>query len=126
MKLIIAGDRNFSDYPLLLEWASWVDNALSDPATGAMGLAEVVSGGARGADTLGEVWAEEAGVPIKRFPANWDDHGKAAGYIRNKEMADYADMLLAFIAPGSKGTLNMVETMRKVGKPALVVPAEIK
>ena len=50
----------------------------------------LISGGARGVDTLGEQWARAHNVPVRRFPANWKKHGKAAGFIRNEEMVDYA------------------------------------
>ncbi len=53
-------------------------------------ITQVVSGNARGVDRLGEMWAHNCRIPVKKMPANWDLHGKAAGPIRNSEMADYA------------------------------------
>jgi hypothetical protein len=81
---------------------------------------EVVSGGARGVDLYGEWWAEEHSIPVKRFPADWDRHGKGAGYIRNEQMAAYADALVAVWDGQSKGTAHMIKTMEALGKPVFV------
>jgi len=71
-------------------------------------------------DGLAEEWARENGIPIKRFPADWDKHGKAAGPIRNRAMAEYADALLAVWDGESKGTANMILEMHRMGKPVFV------
>lgn len=75
---------------------------------------EVVSGTAKGIDSLGEAWAKKNKIPIKQFPANWDLHGKMAGYLRNKEMVEYADALIA-ITRGSKGTRLTIDLAEKKG-----------
>lgn len=103
MIIIVAGSRGFLDYGLLmttLDMFPW-------PIT------EIVSGSARGADTLGERYAREKGIPIKLFPAQWDRHGRSAGYRRNVEMAAYADALIAFWDGHSRGTEHMIEEARK-------------
>lgn len=109
MKVIIAGGRDFNDFDALegemrvLYWS------------GAPGLdgwdldLEIVSGGARGADVLGERFALENMMEVKSFPANWDEHGKSAGYRRNAQMADYADVLVAFWDGMSRGTKHMID-----------------
>jgi len=74
-KVIIAGGREFDDYKQLCETA---DHMLQNKAH-----IEVVSGVARGADTLGEKYAKERGYALKQFPANWNKHGLGAGPIRN-------------------------------------------
>jgi hypothetical protein len=107
MKIIIAGSRNFNDYNLL---KSSCDNLLTQFTN-----IEIVSGTARGADKLGERYAREKGYSIKQFPANWDKFGKSAGYIRNDEMAQYADMLIAFWDGTSKGTKHMIDLANKRG-----------
>ena len=107
MKVIIAGSRNFNDYNLLKKSC---DNLLTQFTN-----IEIVSGTARGADKLGERYAREKGYDIKQFPANWDKHGKSAGYIRNDEMAQYADMLIAFWDGTSKGTKHMIDLANKRG-----------
>lgn len=118
MKLIIAGDRRLRSWDLVNVWASNVAEFRR--------ITEVVSGHAPGADRLGEEWAANAQLPCKQFPAQWDKHGKSAGFIRNIEMAKYADMLLAFPAPDSKGTPHMIEAMVREQKPVLIVPVEVE
>ena len=68
-------------------------------------ISEVVSGGASGADHGGEVFAKSNDIPIKVFRAEWNAYGRAAGPIRNRKMAEYADMLVLF--PGGRGTNSM-------------------
>jgi len=113
MKVIIAGGRNFANYTLLCEKC---DKFLINQGDSV----EIVSGGQRtkgengeddyGADYLGEIYAERARkCKLTIFPADWDKYGKAAGSIRNKEMAEYADSLIAFWDGKSKGTKNMID-----------------
>jgi hypothetical protein len=83
-------------------------------------ITEIVSGTARGVDTDGEYYARCNKLPLKQFPANWNLYGKAAGYIRNKEMALYADALVAVWDGKSPGTKNMIETMKSLNKPVYV------
>lgn len=78
-------------------------------------ITEVVSGKARGVDTLGELWAKHVGISVKPFPADWKRYGKAAGPIRNEEMAKYADACIAIMRPNSRGTLDMVKRAKKKG-----------
>jgi len=104
MKVIIAGGR---DTPFTLRNVLWLDAYMPD------GVTEIVSGGAKGADALGERWALKQGIPLTIFKAEWDKHGKAAGMIRNREMAEYADVLIVF--PGGRGTANMIKEATKCG-----------
>lgn len=105
MKVIIAGTRDFNDYHAV---KSTVDRTCWD-------ITEVVSGGASGADALGEEYAKHIGIPLKIFEADWNKHGKAAGPIRNREMASYADALIAFWDGVSSGTMNMIQEARNAG-----------
>lgn len=105
MKTIIAGSRSVTDFKI-------VNQAIKNSG---FSISEVVSGCARGVDRLGEGWAGEAGIKVARFPAEWDTHGKAAGVIRNREMARYADALVAVWDGKSRGTKNMIETARECG-----------
>jgi hypothetical protein len=82
---------------------------------------QVVSGEAEGVDRAGERWAAAHHIPVKGFPANWKKYGKRAGKIRNIEMADYADGLLAVWDGESPGTSHMIATMVARGKPVVVV-----
>jgi len=105
MKIIIAGGRDFDDYEMLCRR---VDNILSRQTE-----IEIVSGRAKGADQLGERYAKERGYIIKMFPADWNTYRKAAGYIRNTEMAEYADALIVFWNYRSKGTEHMINIARE-------------
>lgn len=106
-RVIIAGSRTFNNYDLL---RIKLLNLLSkkDPFE-----VEIVSGGARGADTLGERFAEEYGCKVKRFIPDWDGQGNSAGYIRNWEMAKYADACVVFWDGKSKGTKHMIDLAKK-------------
>ena len=107
MKVIIAGSRNISDHGA-------VGRAIESSR---FQITEVVSGNARGVDAIAENYAGRKEIPVKLFPADWDKYGKPAGAIRNKQMADYADALIAVWDGQSSGTRMMIETMNKVGKP---------
>jgi hypothetical protein len=84
---------------------------------------EIVSGGARGVDTFGEIYARDNCIKVKVFPADWNTHGKKAGYLRNVQMAEYADALLAIWDGESKGTKHMIDTMKRMNKQVYVVLA---
>ncbi len=77
----------------------------------------IVSGGARGADALGERYARENGFEIERHPADWEKHGKSAGPIRNKEMAQIADYVICFWDKRSRGTKSMIDFAKEHNKP---------
>jgi hypothetical protein len=76
---------------------------------------EIVSGNAKGADRMGEYYASQRGYKKVLFPAKWDEYGKSAGFIRNKQMAEYADALIAFFDGESRGTKSMIELAEKNG-----------
>jgi len=112
MKLIIAGSRTIEPtYQLLL---SLLDHFKIIPS-------EIVSGGARGVDESGEMYANLHELPCKYFLSNWEQHGKSAGFKRNLEMAKYADALLAIWDGKSKGTKHMMDIMYDYGKPVYMV-----
>ena len=106
MKLIIAGGRDFYDYSLM---KSKLDNILETVDE----EIEIVSGTANGADKLGEQYAQEKGFPIKKFPADWDKYKKRAGYMRNKQMAEYATHCVCFWNGKSKGTAMMIDLAKE-------------
>jgi hypothetical protein len=83
-------------------------------------ITEIVSGGARGVDTDGETYSRSRDLLLKRFPADWNKKGKAAGFIRNAEMAEYADALVAVWDGESRGTKHMIDTMQKLNKPVYI------
>jgi len=108
-KVIIAGSREYRDYPQLAQ--ACLHLLQNKPHE----LIEIVSGCANGADTLGERFAHEFGLPVARFPADWDTHGRSAGPLRNIEMAEYADALIAFPIGKSTGTRHMIRSARERG-----------
>ena len=105
MKVIIAGSRDITDIsvvaPILTE--AFVQLNIVKPP-------EIVSGGAKGVDHIGEIFAKHIGYDLKVFPADWNKHGKAAGPIRNRQMAEYTDCAILF--PGNKGTDSMRREMK--------------
>lgn len=110
--VIIAGTREFKNYDLLRDVCDKIlENKSKDHKI------IIVSGHARGADTLGEKYASERGYDLRVFPADWDKYKKKAGHIRNEKMADLGNVLIAFFADGfeelSKGTRDMVKVAQK-------------
>ncbi len=103
-KIIIAGSRNFTDKDFVYEK---LDEILSNYED-----IEIVEGGARGVDSLARQYAIDYRISYKEFPAHWDSYGKRAGAIRNNQMANYGDILIAFYN-GSKGTGNMINAAKK-------------
>lgn len=123
-KLIVAGGRDFNDYELLsrviMDMANkeYPDRAIS-----------IISGMAKGADALGYFFAIKHNVVKYSFPADWNKHGRSAGFIRNKEMGNFADGLIAFWDGKSKGTAQMIQYMGSLNKPVIIVkyiPAPIE
>ena len=108
-RLIVAGGRDFNDYPLLSSvLMNFVTQGeLKDHAV------SIVSGMARGADRLAVQFAREHDVKLHKFPADWDRHDKAAGFIRNDKMAKFANGLLAFWDGKSRGTAHMINAARQ-------------
>lgn len=112
-KIIVAGGREFTDVDLMkLELNRlWKE----------IGAFTIVSGGAKGADQLGESVALSASVPVVRYPADWDKYGKSAGYKRNEAMARVADGLIAFWDGESKGTGHMIDIATREGLFPIIV-----
>jgi SLOG family YspA-like protein len=106
MKVIIAGSRSITDLSTVIR--AIVNSGFK--------ITEEVCGCANGVDVLGSQWADINKIPIKHFPAKWDLHGRSAGYVRNQEMAKYADALVAVWDGKSKGTGHMIDIMVKENK----------
>ena len=109
MKLIVAGSRHFDEDEVYAEIVKWRLKNIY--------LTEIVSGGCRGVDKAGEGYADFYSLPMKQFLAEWDKHGKAAGPIRNKQMAKYADGLLLIWNGKSRGSASMKREMEQLKKP---------
>lgn len=117
MKVIVAGPRDFHDYSFAKKQLDRILQRLNKDRL------EIVSGGANGADALGERYAKENGYKLHRKPADWKKHKKAAGPIRNREMAQYADALVAFQPENGStpGTKNMIKTANELGLKVRIV-----
>jgi len=121
IRIIIAGGRDFNDYDKAVESFKLLLSDLKKDFDTSKTNIEIVSGGANGADRIGEKFAKKNKVELIRFLANWDKYGKSAGYIRNKEMAEYAKeldnigVLLAFWDGKSKGTKHMIDLSKSCG-----------
>lgn len=103
MKTIIAGSRAITNFDLLEQVIEQSDFQITT----------VITGCAKGIDTLGIKWGEIHGVPILRFPAQWSRYGRGAGPIRNKEMSENADACIVIWDGHSQGAKNMIELAHK-------------
>lgn len=104
MKIIVAGPRTYTNKEFVF---SHLDNILT-LYKNVYDEIEIVEGGATGVDHIAKDYAEKKGYRHKQFTADWKTQGRAAGPIRNKKMADYSDILIAFYN-GSLGTSNMIK-----------------
>lgn len=107
MKIIVAGGRDFIPTPEDINWLTQTILADTD--------IEIVSGGAKGADTFGEQYAKDNEYNLTIFKADWAQYNRGAGAVRNQQMADYADKLIAFWDGRSAGTADMVKRARNKG-----------
>lgn len=127
MKCIIAGSRTITSKEFVHSYLKLFHRKYE--------FTEIVSGHQTGVkidgkwlatvDGLGEKWAKQNNIPLTLFPAQWDKYGKSAGPKRNAEMADYADMAIVFWDGVSRGSLNMIECMEKLGKSCIVVKSTL-
>lgn len=108
-KVLVCGGRDYSDIHRMY-------SVLDD-----LDMSEIISGHATGADQMAEMYADERGIDATIFPAEWNKHGKAAGFIRNKQMLEEGqpDLVVAF--PGGRGTQMMMDIARKAGISVLEV-----
>lgn len=111
-RVIIAGSRHFNHYET---FKPKVVQALKEFGITKTDQLIVVSGRARGTDRMGERFANELGIEGVGFPADWNTHGKGAGPIRNRQMAEYATHLIAFQWDNSRGTANMIKQAKQLG-----------
>lgn len=116
-RVVVAGSRTFTDYELLKNKLLTLLTHKSMRHT-----VIIVSGGARGADQLGERFAKEFNTPIEQFIPDWDGLGKSAGYRRNEQMAEAADAVVVFMqSGGSKGSQHMINIAIEKGLPVRVI-----
>ena len=113
-RVIIAGGRDFTDEQMLFDKMDYYLQNVNDDVA-------IVCGMAKGADMLGFKYATQRGYEIHKYPADWDNDGKSAGYKRNCRMAENADALVAFWDGYSKGTQHMIEYATRHGLKVRVV-----
>jgi hypothetical protein len=113
-KIIVAGGRDFDDYGRM-------SKVLNTNLEGIKELILVRGDCPTGADALVKVYAEECGIDLATFEADWDQYGDAAGPIRNSKMAQYGHALIAFWDMNSPGTDSMIKQARKVGIPIMII-----
>ncbi len=111
-RVVIAGCRNYNNYE---EARAYIDSCIANIKEDNKII--ILSGGASGADKLGERYAEENGFEIERFLADWEKYGKSAGPRRNREMAKVCDYVICFWDEKSRGTKSMIEYAKLFGKP---------
>ncbi len=119
MKLAIIGSRTFDDWNRMDDtiWQWFRSSEASEQVI----FTEVISGGAKGADSLAAQWAREQGVKLTEFKPDWDKHGKRAGFIRNEDIVAAADMVLCFWDGVSRGTGNSLSIAKRLRKPTLII-----
>lgn len=115
-RIIIAGSRDFDNYELLREKVSKIIEEKRKTHQ-----IIIISGKARGADRLGERFAHENAFNIDEYPADWDTYGKRAGYLRNKDMSENADALIAFWDGKSSGTKHMIDLAKQKNLPIRII-----
>ncbi len=110
-RVVIAGCRDYENYE---EAKAYIDYCISEIKN--IYTLIFISGGCRGADSLGERYALENGYKIERYPAEWNKYGKSAGPKRNEKMAKIADYIICFWDGKSKGTKSMVRLAMRFNK----------
>lgn len=120
MKLAIIGSRGFEDYghfvTVMLDWFGRYEEAGPYSV-----VTEVISGGAKGADSLGARWAKERNIKLTEFIPDWNKHGRKAGILRNEDIVKAADFVLAFWDGASKGTANSLSIAKRLKRPTLII-----
>lgn len=114
MKLAIVGSRDFSDYNFLKQ------NVLQLIEIHSFKFTHIVSGGAKGADTLGHRFAIEHQLEMIVFKPDWKRFGKRAGYIRNSDIIENSDIVIAFWDGKSKGTKDSIDKALKLNKEVII------
>ena len=107
MKLAVVGSRTFNDYDLLKNKLIQINERVP--------ITLIISGGAHGADKLAEKWAAENKIETLIFLPDWKKYGKSAGFIRNKDIIQACDAVVAFWDGKSKGTKHMIQLAHKHG-----------
>jgi hypothetical protein len=111
MKVLVAGSRTFIDH-------AYAARALDECyAKSGNAWTVVVTGGARGADMLGEYWAKNNKLQVVTMKPDWNKHGRAAGVLRNSDLVAAADCAVVFWDGQSRGTQDTINKLKSSGKP---------
>jgi hypothetical protein len=114
MKVAIVGSRTFNDYELM-------SNTLKR-----INITKIISGGAFGADTLAERYAKEQNIETKIFLPEWDKYGKKAGFIRNTDIINECELVVAFWDQTSKGTLDSINKAKLLNKKIIIITTNLE
>lgn len=112
MNVGIVGSRGFNNYD---EFCNYMSRIPIDPKA-------IISGGAKGADTLAEQYAKENDLDLIVFKPDWEKYGKSAGFKRNRTIVNHSDLIIAFWDIKSSGTKNTIDTALELGKPVIIFP----
>ena len=110
----IVGSRNFNKWDLLISEMNKITDTHGQPNT-------IISGGAKGADSMAEKWAKANGCEMIVHPALWNKYGKRAAYLRNKDIVRDSDMLLAFPSKSGRGTQMTINLSQDKGIPIIII-----
>ena len=110
MKIGVVGSRNFDDYKKLEKELNKIE-----------GITEIVSGGAKGADTLAREFAEKNDIKLTEFKPDYEQYGRGAPIRRNKKIVEYSDQIIAFWDGESRGTKNTIDIAEKQDKPIIII-----
>lgn len=116
MRLAIVGTRKFTNYELFIQKLEANYPLAFDPR-----YTDIVSGGAKGTDTLAEEFAKKCGLKMKVFKPDYEKHGRGAPLVRNSLIVDYADVGVAFIDNESRGTRDTIEKFKKAKKKVVII-----
>ena len=121
--VVIAGSRSITDYSAFETQMSLVMDVMYGVPVEERGEVKpvIISGTARGPDQLGERWAENRGFTVLRMPADWNKHGKKAGYIRNQKMVTASDAVVVFWDGESRGTRHTINLAKDMDKPLYLI-----
>jgi hypothetical protein len=113
VRLLICGSRHVLSLQIL-------EQALYRAGIEAASVTAVIHGAARGVDHSADTWARMHGIPVEQFPADWNRYGARAGPLRNQQMVDVAEAVLAIPCSKSRGTWDTVRRARERGLPVHV------
>ncbi len=114
-RVVIAGCRDYNNYEQAKLYIDFCIKRIKKEYT-----LIFLSGGCRGADAMGERYAEENGFKVEKYPADWKTYGRSAGPRRNKQMAEITDYVICFWDGQSRGTKSMIDYAKEYNKPTMI------